>query len=404
MQIKKLINPYLFIYLFILQIFFWIFFMPTKYNIGELNKYGIATKYFTSKSIILFVLLTIYLVYVLYFTSKININFTGKKLEHYFKYSEFLFIIWIIVVILSLLFFLKNPIGYIQMLISGFSGEALSLKRDSKNILGTLVNLHILLSSIYSRCIFMNVEKNKSIKRLLCIFIFLLIYALFLFERMQIFYFLIIVLFSYSLVNLNKKIDIRKFFLLILASFIFLITAEMFRFGSVYAFQHNKRLFSLEVVTIVSKYLATAYFASDFNNTMVILSDRPAYVFLSTGSPMIASLFYKFTGIKEKSYNQVEHWESGHGTVNIMGYWWFDFGWFIILVILILGLFIGIVFSTSIKYNKKNNICTIIFPIVAMNTLLFFRLNMFFETMFLIPLIFVIFFEIFYSIVKRRLK
>ncbi len=197
----------------------------------------------------------------------------------------------------------------------------------------------------------------------------------------------------------NEKIKFFKtikYLILIL-----LILGEMLRFGALYAVNKGENLLSVDVFIMVIYFLLIAYISSDFNNAMVIFEAESSYQLISTASPFFQKLLLEVTG-KYIGYNTIKNWESGHGTVNSLALWWYDFGIFTPIVCLIIGMSIGVVYSNSKRFKNKYSNIQIIAPIIFIGNFMLFRFNSFLLTIILIPISFLTIYILFLNILIKK--
>lgn len=383
---KLILSPYIGCFIFVLQIVIWLIFMP---DFGErINIINLPYKYFTVKALILYLILFVILFIGIWFGKKIKLKTRKINYRLLYKYNTFLFFIWLFAEINSCKIFLKNPIEIINLLLNGQLGDYTHAVRDTRNISEPLVNLFPLMTTN----IFLMLAKKIKVKsnkiQLLVIFLGVIINGLFVFKRMHFIYFFMIILIFY--LKKIKKIKL-KFYIFLFVIIALVILGEWLRYGVVYSKVMNLPLFSSEVFIQIIKYLMTAYLANDYNNTLIILDSPPSYQFISTGSPIFKKIILLFKD-EVWLFSDSDKWSSGYGTVNSLGLWWFDWGEFTPIICIIIGIFIGSIYKNASKLKMSENTIQMIAPTVMIANMVFFRFNIFFQTIILIPLFFYIIF------------
>lgn len=378
---KIFFSPYITFYIFSLQFFIWLIFMPNELNL-ELKKYGMSYKYINELSFTRFVIIYFIFLFFIFIGTKIKLQFKKINFNKLNNYNNFLSFFWIIAEILSIKVVILNLKEVIRLYLDGKRGVVSELIRSNILFTETFINLGPLILSISLFFYFNNYKKKRNLIKILLIFCGTLINGLLLFKRMHFVYSLFIWL--YFLLNNKKGKGIMKYILFL---FLFIFISEMLRFGSLYAYREGKELVSIEVIKMVFQYLMIAYLASDFNNAMVILSNDSSYQLLSTASPFFQKLLFKLNG-SVVSYATVKNWESSYGTVNSMALWWYDFGVYTVIICLIIGLTIGIVYGNFKRKSNKATSIQIIAPIFVLGNIVMFRVNIFFTVVILMPLFF----------------
>lgn len=396
-MIKKFLSPYITFYIFSIQFFIWMVFMPNSLNL-ELKKYGIANKYISNISIFRFLFFYLMFIFFIFIGTKIKFKSPKINFKYLNKYKNFLIVIWILAELISIRVLLFNPLKCLRLFLDGKFSIVLNLIRSQIFFTETLVNLFPLILSISLFFYFNSYKKRNNLFIIIIIFLGTLINGLFLFKRMHFVYFFLIII--YFLIK-NKKIKFFKIikYLIILA--VLIIFGEMLRFGMLYAANEGKSLLSASVFKMVIHYLLTAYISSDFNNAMVIFNAESSYQLISTASPFFQKLLLKITG-EFKTYNTIENWNSGYGTVNSLALWWYDFGIFTIIICLIMGIIIGIVYSNAKTLKNKYSNIQIIAPIIFIGNFMLFRFNSFLATAILIPIFFLMIYILFLNILIKK--
>lgn len=396
-MIKKILSPYITFYIFSIQSFIWMIFMPNSLNL-ELKKYGISYKYISSISIFRFVFF--YLIFILFIFIGTKIKFKSSKINFKYlnKYNNFLMLIWILVELISIRIILFNPIKCLKLFLEGKFYIVLNLIKSQIFFTETLVNIFPLILSISLFFYFSNYKKLNNLFKIIVIFLGTLVNGIFLFKRMHFIYFFLIVV--YFLIK-NKKIKFFKAIKYLIILMVLIIFGEMLRFGMLYAANEGKALLSANVFGMVIFYLLTAYISSDFNNAMVIFNAESSYQLISTASPFFQKLLLGISG-KYIGYNTIENWESGHGTVNSLALWWYDFGIFTLIVCLIIGMLIGVVYSNSKRLKNKYSNIQIIAPIIFIGNFMLFRFNSFLLTIILIPIFFWMIYILFLNVLTKK--
>jgi len=182
-----------------------------------------------------------------------------------------------------------------------------------------------------------------------------------------------------------------------------IIAGEMLRYGYHYAASHQTSVLTLDVFLHTIEYLLQAYIGSDLNNTFVILDSKPSMQYVSTASGL--SFIFSLLGMEFSSYNSLPLWTSSYGTVNVIGLWWFDMGWVSFPVACILGYFLGFLYKVVILRKTINvSFTTLLFLISYPGFISISRINYYGLTIFIIPLLYIIFSFIFYHLVIPNRK
>jgi hypothetical protein len=246
--------------------------------------------------------------------------------------------------------------------------------------------------------------KRKSKNLLIVIGIVILIHSLFFAARMFFIYFIIIVSGTWVIGNSKKDKSIKKYYIASIFTIIIIIIGELFRSGLIFSRRLNIPLFSVTSLYYSINILLQAYLASDFNNALVLLSSKSSLQLIST-SVSLANIINKLLGINFIGYNQISNWSSNYGTVNIIGLWWYDWGWYSLFIAFFSGLFFGLLYKMFILNNQlRVSIGNILFLISLPGFYSISRINYFGLSIYLLNLFYVILMFFIKSIAIKKKK
>jgi hypothetical protein len=160
---------------------------------------------------------------------------------------------------------------------------------------------------------------------------------------------------------------------------------ETLRAGYYYSFLTGNALFSAKTQQYVFSYLVQAYFGADFNNAQVLLDCAPSMTWITTAIffRSIATLLFhpQFYGYESFCTD----FSSIYATVNIFGLWWFDMGWFGLVVALVAGAWLGYIYTVTMRQLPEIGIITVLYLIVYPGLISLIRLNFFGLAFFTLP-------------------
>lgn len=216
-----------------------------------------------------------------------------------------------------------------------------------------------------------------------------LLHALVLSARMFFIYNLCAILGAYALVRpdaLKGKTLLR----LLLFAVLLVWTGETIRGGLKYAVRHDTGVLSAEVQRNVLDRLVMAYLASDYNNAMLILHERPSMQFVST------SLF-----IRVLPRPQVYHLPGAFGTVNTLALWWYDTGWFGLVVAFLAGFWMGLSYAAALRQAARLGPIVPFFMLTYPGVFACTRINFFGNTIFIASLAYLLTMTFVLHLLKR---
>jgi hypothetical protein len=399
--------------IFSIQLIIWLIFMPENGNM----EIGVAPKFVAFEAVAIYILLFISLWNGL-ILGKIYINsvqFNSKTVHHLASENTLKFYIRIAGVAILLvgigeLVSVRNVIFDAQFLKSAINGNGFvvfgaQIRNDSLKGITTLVNLFIVPTTIYGIIAFgrsyPSQLRKKYKKFLIVIGLFVLIHSILFAARMFFIYFLLIIIGILILEYRPNSIRFLKILLaLILLGSSTIVIGELLRYGWQYAVSHEKQFYSFEVINTTVQYLLQAYIASDLNNAMVIFASDPSYQMVSTAqffkmfiSPFFALEFYE--------YGSLPLWTSKHGTVNVLGLWWFDWGWASFIIAFFIGFFLGMIYQIVIKKGTlRVSFSTLFFLIGYPGFFSISRMNYYGLSIYILPLSYLFFMYIIIYLLK----
>lgn len=282
---------------------------------------------------------------------------------------------------------IENPAILIEAYQEGLVTHVAQEVRGNRIVgLSSLNNLFIVPTTIYAMLTFnphlAEAARRNFRKKLLVLGIVVAGHAMILSARMFMLYFLSIVLAAY-LLSQRKGIFIKGHY--VAAALILALLAiwggETLRTGLYFSHQNMLSPFSFEAQQYVWLTLIQGYIASDFNNAMVILNNSP-------GMQLIATTGFKSFLDNPVGYHNLPDWVSAHGTVNILGLWWFDWGWFAPLVAITAGFWLGSTYALAKVGTLPAKWSTLFYLISFPAIFSAARINYFGQTIFILPLFF----------------
>lgn len=383
------------------QFIMWWAFMP-----DEPDLYGIAPKFVSIRSITLFVILFASLLFGLLigrslFRPNPRFLMTGPDITYdTIKFYKHIAAIALLLTIIGEGVYIRPILenrSLLQDALGGGHGLGLigqMVSNESVAGLSSLNNLLLIPVTIYTILGFGRAYPQKESKKyraiLLAIGVFVVLHSVLLAARMYFIYYSLTVI---AVLIIEYRPNSKKFakwlFLGIVGVGCIVFYGELLRYGWQYATISRMPLLSLEVFDKTLRYLMQAYFASDVNNAFVLLSSEPSLQMVSTGSPIFNSLLSGGLGIDVKGFSDLQLWKSGYGTVNIIGLWWYDWGYFSIMIASVLGICLGGLYTSTIsKSGVSLSPGTLLFVLSFPGFFAICRINYYLLTIYIIPVIY----------------
>lgn len=394
---------------FILQFIIWYLWMPDVPTIQ-----GAAPRLYSEQAIwrfiILFVVFITFMVIGKYtartFLKPSSIkNYSSSRLFYLKRialFSMFLFFIGELVYIRDLI---VNPGIIIQAISRGWVAGIGEYVR-SQSIFGvtTLINIVLLPIAIYSAIFFHNntqqYDRRNAKKWLVILGVVMLFNALVLASRMHFIYYLFCITGAYLLFKRPSSGRFTKVVILTVIGFLLVVwLGETFRYGWMYATRIEQSVFSWDVQAYVLQVLVQGYFGSDINNAFALLNWEPSGQYFSSAiffRTLLESVGYTYGPY----YNP--YWESIFGTVNVLGLWWREVGWFALYICAFVGFYLGSIYQWAMYRTETLGWAVILFLISFPGVISLTRINYFGLSIFQVPLLCLILSIIIAGILNRK--
>ncbi len=386
MRLKVLLNP-LFVIpsLFLAQALFWLLFMPEVPTIP-----GVAPRY--ESEVALLKWFALFTPFVIGIATGVMAPLRGTRCTDSAvpvrtrRYIWRLISVTLLATLLGEMVYIRDVIANPELLKRGFEEGNLAIVGEevrTQRIIGisSLNNLFILPVALLA-LIAMDPrapggERKRAIKWLWLVGLFTLFHSLFLAARMFMVYFVLVILGAYLLVNSHRRFSLKALLSLFVLMIGVIWVGELLRGGLAYARSTSRDLVSVDVQKHIFERLIQGYIAADFNNALVLLDCVPSGSLFSTTA--LASLLKI-----DASYSDCPNWKSLYGTVNVLALWWFDFGYWAVLVAGIIGWFIGFSYRIALS-SRAFGLSSALYLIVYPGLFSILRINYFGLSIFLLP-------------------
>jgi oligosaccharide repeat unit polymerase len=396
-RIKTLLNPVIIVpLLYIFQFLLYLaVFDRFKKDVYLLEN---VVTYLELESLLKYLLLFSFYYFGILFGSSVNFKF--KKLDDIIFYKinvKFIYFLFLCILISEMLLIANFRNISIEEL-NTFAKLAYVSIQNEEAWYRTFINFSLFVGG-FSFYYYLYGRKMKLIF-IITSFI-LLINAIFLSQRQTFLLYILLLILIYigTKGRVYKRIKLYKILLLALTFFIFLVLAEMFRFGMFNSFRKDIDLFSTENIIDVTKYLLTAYFAKDVNNALIALSSEPTYNLFSNGSKLIYKIILTF--LDESQYTPIVD-PGPYGTVNFLALLWIDWGIVSPFILLYIGLFVGFSYKTFLK--ERHFLSNFTFGLFFIGIFASLRVNYFFLNIFMYNIILILFSLLMYKFYIMLLK
>jgi len=394
---------------FLIQFIIWYLLMPDKSVIQ-----GVAPKFYSSVATQRFFLLFVVLLFFIKSGSlltkciiynKPNGSLTSNRISQMCFVARLAFLLFFVAELIYIRHIIINLAIIIDFFSRGYvAGIGEFVRAQSITGITSLVNLYLVPTAIYS-ALFFHDETPKKIrsiarKSLIIIGIIILFNALLLASRMQFVYYLFCFFGAYILIKKPSSIKFTRNVIICVIVFILLLwVGETLRYGLNYATKSGYPLFSMEVQKFVLQILTQAYFASDLNNAYILLNWKP------TGQYFESAIFFRTIlesfGYTYSSYNNPD-WESTFGTVNVLGLWWKEIGWYAIGICTLLGFYLGSIYQWAQSQVSQLSWSVIFFIISFPGVISLSRINYFGLPIFQIPFLYLVLILFIYIILPKK--
>lgn len=396
---------------FLIQFIIWYLLMPDKSVIQ-----GVAPKFYSIIAIQRFFLLFIMLLFFIksgsiltkyLIANKMESSITLDRISQMSFVARLALLLFFVAELLYIRDIIINPSIIIEFFSRGYvAGIGEYVRSQSITGVTSLVNLYLVPTAIYSALFFHanTPKKMRYIARnsLIIIGMIILFNAVFLASRMQFIYYLFCFFGAYLLI---KKPSSNKFtrnaIICVIAFILLLWGGETLRYGLNYATKSGYPLFSIQVQQFVLQILTQAYFASDLNNAYVLLNWKP------TGQYFESAAFFRTIlesfGYTYNSYHN-PYWESTFGTVNVLGLWWKELGWYALGICALLGFYLGCIYQWAQSRVSQLSWSVIFFLISFPGIISLSRINYFGLSIFQIPFLFLVLILFIYIIMPKKRK
>jgi len=312
------------------------------------------------------------------------------RIRFYGVIASLAFILSVIGEIVLLRELLSSPVWF--TLLGRTNIEELAYIAGQSKIMGitSLVNLSIIPVAYWAWCLFSGSIEAAKRKRyaiyLAVAFVWWLFRAIYLSQRVFVVYYVTVV-FGVAVLR-GIPIRLRTAFVGLSFIVVILLVGQLLRAGVNYSIAHEVPLWSAEVIRFCLEMVATAYFASDINNALILLDYEPSMQLISTGVST-ANLLRTLIGIKFVSYSAyVPNFTSSYGTVHFIGLWWFDFGWLAVAVAFLIGSGLGWLYRRVSLSKGHELFYVLLYSLCIPGVYAMCRVNFFFLSIFLLPMSF----------------
>ena len=285
---------------------------------------------------------------------------------------------------------LLNPALVGKALVSGdFAMIAEIVNAQQVTGLSSLINLFTVPTAIYALLSF-DPRLPKRIRRSFIMRLILLggivvTHALVLSARMMAIYFVAILAAAYLLQRPQKTLRLRG--LAIGATLVLAIVwaGSTLRDGGRRVAYTGYSYLHPDTQRYVADTLMQGYFGADFNNTLVFLNCETMGSYIYT--TMFRTIAYKF-GVRFTLNDCFPEMDSVYGTMNALALWWEDMGWWATILAWIVGGWVSYLYVSAT--HRRDPTAAILFLISYPGIYSTIRINYFFLTIYIIPLLYVV--------------
>jgi hypothetical protein len=211
------------------------------------------------------------------------------------------------------------------------------------------------------------------------------LHAMLLSARMFAVYFFAILGAAYLLQRPLKAVRIRTLLIIVLIVLGIVWAGATLRDGGRKKAETGLGYFHSDTQQYVRDTLMQGYFGADFNNALVYLNCKPMgeYVYTTMFRTVALKLGYTFT------FNSCfPEMDSAYGTMNTVALWWEDLGWWAALVAIVVGAWLTFLYIAAREQQFPS--APLLFLISYPGVLSAIRINYFFLTIYVVPLLFLV--------------
>lgn len=373
---------------FILQFMVWLFVMEESPTLP-----GAAPKYYTDTAMFRYVLLLAAMITGV-FLGKVSLRnpqkgFAKVASGHWIqKRARSYLRLGLIAMFLSVLgeatyvrVLLQEPTLLHEAIAAGYLPSIQAVAREQSIVgLVSLANAFLVAVAVFALLAFHPetepAVQTKARRWLGGVGVFTVIHALLMSERMYFFYYISIVLAARLLLK-GRQVKVLRVLFVVVSAVLIAWVGETLRMGLNYAVKQGLPLPSVDVQSRVWRIIIQGYLASDLNNAFVLLDHEPSMGLLST------TAFRKLAQFP--SYSEVPGWFSAFGTVNVLGLWWWDAGWFALPIAFTTGIWLGSLYRLARRGCLRLSLGSLYYLVSYPGIFALLRINYYALTPFLVP-------------------